>query len=807
MIFPLGTVRPGSKIQIPVNTFDSNDPSASVTITNWANTDCHVHKNGGTTQRSSSNGETLSIDFDGITGNHILDIDLADNSDAGFYTAGSRYAVRIEGTTVDAATLNAWIGSWYIGYPGALLDTTISILGASTNQMVFDLSDGPPEDDALNGMWAVIHDAAHATQCAYVIIEDYIGNSKTVILAANPSFGVEAGDNFSVLGPMPVQATLQKLHGAGRTLDIQPTGEVDANVTLFGNAAGTFDAGRPEVNTSHVSGTAQTAGDIVADTEATLTDTEAVLTDSEAVLVDSEAIITDTETGITERATLLTDTEAILTDTEAVLADTEANVGVLADTEAILADTEVTTTTTIADQVWDEAQADHVAAGSFGLIANETAAILADTEAIITDTETGITERATLLTDTEAVLADTEAAAPVLTDTEAILADSEATLADTNELQTDWANGGRLDLIIDAILADTEALSAGSGLTALATGTAQSGTASTIVLAASSAFADDILNGNVIKIHTGTGAGQSRLILSNTLADDTCNVTPNWTTNPSSDSQYEIVEGAANLTAVSLTAQTAGDIIADTEAVLSDTELILTDAEAILVDTEAAGVPPTVAAIADGVWDEAQSGHVAAGSFGETATEIASILTDSEAVLADSEAILADTEAATPVLTDTEAILADTETGITERATLLADTEAVLADTNELQTDWTNAGRLDTILDAVLADTEAAIPVLTDTEAILADSEAILTDSEAVLVDTEASLWTTQMADSVAADGTIATREQAMYMLLQFMTERSYSGTTVQVKKVDGSTNLFSCTISDDTTPTSITRS
>ena len=34
-------------------------------------------------------------------------------------------------------------------------------------------------------------------------------------------------------------------------------------------------------------------------------------------------------------------------------------------------------------------------------------------------------------------------------------ADINNILADTNELQTDWANGGRLDLILDAILADT----------------------------------------------------------------------------------------------------------------------------------------------------------------------------------------------------------------------------------------------------------------------------------------------------------------------------------------------------------------
>ncbi len=33
-----------------------------------------------------------------------------------------------------------------------------------------------------------------------------------------------------------------------------------------------------------------------------------------------------------------------------------------------------------------------------------------------------------------------------------------AIVADTNELQTDWANGGRLDLLIDAILADTNEL-------------------------------------------------------------------------------------------------------------------------------------------------------------------------------------------------------------------------------------------------------------------------------------------------------------------------------------------------------------
>ena len=42
--------------------------------------------------------------------------------------------------------------------------------------------------------------------------------------------------------------------------------------------------------------------------------------------------------------------------------------------------------------------------------------------------------------------------------TENIDTASSTILADTNELQTDWTNGGRLDLILDAILADTNEL-------------------------------------------------------------------------------------------------------------------------------------------------------------------------------------------------------------------------------------------------------------------------------------------------------------------------------------------------------------
>jgi hypothetical protein len=50
------------------------------------------------------------------------------------------------------------------------------------------------------------------------------------------------------------------------------------------------------------------------------------------------------------------------------------------------------------------------------------------------------------------------AGASVSADIAAAKADTAATLVDTNELQTDWVNGGRLDLLIDAIKAKTDPL-------------------------------------------------------------------------------------------------------------------------------------------------------------------------------------------------------------------------------------------------------------------------------------------------------------------------------------------------------------
>jgi len=117
MISYFGDYAEDDTILIPFNTFTSDDPSASATITNLADADIKVHKDGGLTQ-IATDGATVIIDYDSITGNHLITIDSSAHSD---YATGSEYAVRIEGTTVDGATINAWVGAFSIERAGGAL--------------------------------------------------------------------------------------------------------------------------------------------------------------------------------------------------------------------------------------------------------------------------------------------------------------------------------------------------------------------------------------------------------------------------------------------------------------------------------------------------------------------------------------------------------------------------------------------------------------------------------------------------------------------------------------------------------------
>jgi len=133
------------------------------------------------------------------------------------------------------------------------------------------------------------------------------------------------------------------------------------------------------------------------------------------------------------------------------------------------------TAAAVADAVWDEATSGHTTSGTFGeQVKTDIDAILVDTgttipatiatvdtvvDAILVDTGTTIPATiATVDTVVDAILVDTGTTLPATLDTIDNFLDTEiaAILADTNELQGDWANGGRLDLLVDSIISKVD---------------------------------------------------------------------------------------------------------------------------------------------------------------------------------------------------------------------------------------------------------------------------------------------------------------------------------------------------------------
>jgi hypothetical protein len=108
MVLNLGDVAAGSTLYVPFATYSSS--GASVTITGLAVADIKIYKNGSVTQRSSNAGYALlgtnGIDFAGILGIHGFSIDLSNNTDAGFYAAGSTYWLVVSAITVDSQTVS-----------------------------------------------------------------------------------------------------------------------------------------------------------------------------------------------------------------------------------------------------------------------------------------------------------------------------------------------------------------------------------------------------------------------------------------------------------------------------------------------------------------------------------------------------------------------------------------------------------------------------------------------------------------------------------------------------------------------------
>lgn len=667
----LGMVPPGSTIYIPYDTYDGGT-GASATQSGFAAADIEIYRDGSITQRSSDAGYTLldtdGIDFDGLTGINGFSVSLADNSDAGFYRAGSQYFVVVASVTVDAQTVNFVAATFTIGYPG-VLNTNLSSV---TNQTTFVLLNGPAEDDALNGMDVVIHDVASAVQLGRAVISDYVGSTKTVTLAAATTFTVAANDNITVLGPSALQPTVM-----GRTLDVSTTGEAGLDWA---------NIGAPTTTVGLSGTTVKTATDVE-------TDTADIQSRLPAALVSGRI---------------------------------DASVGAMAANVMTAAAAASDFGDEMADKVWDEALSGHVTAGTAGQAlygarsgtaqAGAATSITLDASASATDDiynyqllvitgGTGVGQ-ARIITDyvgsTKVATVGTWQTNPASDSVFLIIpfgqipgatAPTAGEVADAvwDEATSGHTTAGTYGKAVPDIEVDTTAIEVDTQdiqgrLPAALTGgriDASVGAMAANVLTATAIATDAI---TAAKIATDA-IGASEL---------------------AADAVAEIQSGLATSAALATVQADTDNIQTRLPAALVSGRI---DASVGAMDanvmTAAAAAADLSAEIADAVWDEATAGHTTGGTFGEQ------LKTDVDAILADTNELQVDWVNGGRLDLILDDILLDTGTTLddlidTEIASILAAVDTEIADIQTRLPAALVSGRMSSDMVAVSGDTTAA---------------------------------------------------------------------------------------------------
>jgi len=334
--------------------------------------------------------------------------------------------------------------------------------------------------------------------------------------------------------------------------------------------------------------------------------------------------------------------DAIKVDTAAILLDTGTDGVVLPQAQAdkVWGTTVRTLSAAGVQAIWDALTSALTTAGSIGKK-------LADWVVGTIDTYTGNTKQtgdsfvrlgapagASVSADVAAVKADTAA---ILVDTGTTLeADLDAILADTNELQTDWHNGGRLDVILDG------AASAGDPWITALPGAYGAGTAGKII--------GDNINAPIATVDTVVDAIKAKTDnLPAAPADDTSIDSQLATIAGYLDTEVAAILAAVDTEVAAIKAKTdnlPADPASETNVNANETKLdaidTVVDAVKVVTDKVATALEldgvvyrytanaleqapsggATVGQIADAVWDEAAADHVAAGSTGKKLNDV-----------------------------------------------------------------------------------------------------------------------------------------------------------------------------------------
>ena len=210
--------------------------------------------------------------------------------------------------------------------------------------------------------------------------------------------------------------------------------------------------------------------------------------------------------------------------------------------------------------------------------------------------------------------------------------------------------------------------------------------------------------------------------------------------------------------------------------------------------------------LVDAIWDEAQSGHTTAGTFGryldsQLATIASYIDTEVAAIKAKTDSLTFSVAGMVDAnVTDWKGATAPAMTGdayarlgAPAGASVSADVAAVQADTDNIQTRIPAAlvgGRMDSSVGAMAAAVITAAAIATD---------AI--DADALAADAVTEIWPQAMSELSAAPAVTGTVLQALeWIFLLARNKMTQTASTQTLLKDDGSTTLSTSAVSDNGT-------
>jgi energy-coupling factor transporter ATP-binding protein EcfA2 len=310
---------------------------------------------------------------------------------------------------------------------------------------------------------------------------------------------------------------------------------------------------------------------------------------------------------------------------------------------------------------------------------------------------------------------------------------------------------------VDAILADTSVL----GRRVTLTGTANAADTTVKITLTGGVATNDFYNGQLVVLTGGTGAGQSRTVLSYTGATAEAVPTRDWTVAPDGTTTFVVIgaDEPGLLEAGVAAAGAAATITLDATASADNN----TYKSSFIMITGGTGA--------------GQSRLITAyNGTSKVANVVPNWITN--------PALGSIYQIVPSGYVDVGQWLGEVVTGDGDWAALKAETAAILADTNELQGDWANGGRLDLLLDQVITD----IAALNNVSAAEVNAEMV----DALATDTYAQPG----QEAPAATQTLAKMVAYLYKVLR--NRITETATQQKIYADDGTTVDQKATVSDD---------